>query len=203
MSDNEERQESELLALNAIYPELVDLRNERNEPRKATQHNRKNVNRQPSWRPLELQITLKPNTEEVHVHCRVDLYVKCGDKYPQRAPEQLQIKNVVGLSNVAVEQLEGELVELANELAEKDEESLFMCINKVEDFLNEHNKPAPKSFYDQMLSNKLKQQEEEERLKMELIKREKQKEKELNRVRSKCELFCLSIFNLSKQSSSS
>lgn len=180
MSENEERQESELLALNAIYPELVDLRNERNEPRKATQHNRKNVNRQPTWRPLELQITLKPNIDEAH--CRVDLYVKCGDKYPRQAPEQLAIRNVVGLSNVAVEQLQSELIELANELAEKDEESLFMCISKVEDFLNENNKPAPKSFYDQMLSNKLKQQEEEERLKLQLIEQEKQKEEERNKV---------------------
>lgn len=113
---------------------------------------------------------------------QVDLYVKCGDRYPQQAPEQLQIQNVVGLSNVAIEQLEGELVELANELAEKDEESLFMCISKVEDFLNENNKPAPKSFYDQMLSNKLKQQEEEERLKLELIMKEKERKKELNKV---------------------
>ena len=182
MSDNEERQESELLALNAIYPELIDLRNAA-EQRKATQHNRKNVNRQPSWRPLELQIALKPNIDEVH--CRVDLYVKCGEKYPRQAPEQLQIKNVVGLSNVAVGQLERELVELAKELAEKDEESLFMCISKVEDFLNENNKPAPESFYDQMLSNKLKQQKEEERLKLELIEQERQREEQLNKVRSR------------------
>lgn len=179
MADNEERQESELLALNAIYPELIDLRNEqRTEQRKTTQ--RKHANRQPTWRPLELQITLKPNVEEVHV--QADLYVKCSDRYPQQAPEQLQVKNAVGLSNVAIEQLEGELAELANELAEKDEESLFMCISKVEDFLNENNKPAPKSFYDQMLSNKQKQEEEEKRLKQEQIMKEKERKEELNKV---------------------
>ena len=90
MSDNEERQESELLALNAIYPELNDLRNER-----KIIH-RKNRQQQSTWRPLELQITLKPNSDEdVFVQC--DLFIKCNLKYPQQSPD-LIIKNVVGLS---------------------------------------------------------------------------------------------------------
>ena len=44
------------------------------------------------------------------------------------------------------------------------------------------NKPSPKSFYDQMLSNKLKQEEEENRLKLLEITKEKEKDEELNKV---------------------
>lgn len=184
MSGNEERQESELLALTAIYPELIDLRNEQKNDLKTERKTTHRKNRQPTWRPLEFEITLKPNSENVYV--QLDLYVKCNNKYPKEQPELIQIKNSVGLSNVLIQQILNDLIELTKELAGKDEESLFMMINKVEDFLNENNKPAPKSFYDQMLSNKLKQQKEEERLKLEIITKEKeiekQKEEELNKV---------------------
>lgn len=57
-----------------------------------------------------------------------------------------------------------------------------MFINKVEDYLTEHNKPAAKSFYDQMLSNQLKQKEKEDQLKLEKEKLEKQKEEKLTKV---------------------
>lgn len=174
MTDNEERQELELSSLKAIYPELIDLRNER-----KTHQNRKH-NRQPTWRPLEIQITLKPSSDDGYV--QTDLHVKCSAKYPKQAPDLIEIRNAVGLSNATVEQLEKELIELSNELADKDEESLFMCFSKVEEFLNENNKPPPKSFYDEMLSNQLKQQEEEERLRLEKISKDKQKEEELSKV---------------------
>ena len=49
--------------------EIIDLR----EGIKIKQ-NRKNQ-RQPTWKPLEIQITIKPNTENVHV--QIDLVVKC------------------------------------------------------------------------------------------------------------------------------
>jgi len=178
MTDNEERQELELSSLKHIYPEIIDLRTERKTTHQTTQ-NRRN-NRQPSWRPLDVQITLKPNSENIYV--QVDLHVKCTQKYPKEAPELIEIKNVSGLANSNVQQLENELIELSKDLAEKDEESLFMCISKVEEFLNENNKPPGKSFYDQMLSNQLKQQEEEERLRLAKISEEKKKEEELSKV---------------------
>lgn len=122
MSDNEERQELELEALKAIYPELIDLRNEQ----KIKNHNRK-THRQQTWRPLEILITIKPNEENVYV--QLDLVVRCSNKYPKEAPS-FEFKNLVGIPNAIVQELERELIDLSKELASKDEEGLFMLISK-------------------------------------------------------------------------
>ncbi|XP_074036650.1 eukaryotic translation initiation factor 2 alpha kinase Gcn2 isoform X2 [Leptinotarsa decemlineata] len=148
----EDRQRNELEALQAIYEDLKDLRT------KSAWN---------QWTPLNVSITLTPHqgssgTQEFYV--RVDLHIICNHLYPNSVPK-ISLENPKGLSNTLLSELQEELEKRANKL--KGEEMIFLLSQDVQEFLHKHNKPASKSFYDEMLKLQ-KEREEKERLAKEM-----------------------------------
>uniref|UniRef100_T1IQL0 non-specific serine/threonine protein kinase n=1 Tax=Strigamia maritima TaxID=126957 RepID=T1IQL0_STRMM len=163
----QERQENELQVLQSVFCEdLQDLRE--NDVWKVVP------------RPLELQITLTPQESmsgKRDVHVKVDLHLKCGQFYPEEIPE-LFLKNARGLSNNTLAELTNELIELGNTL--KGEVMILELAQHVQNFLHRHNHPRFNSFYDEMMSNHKKQEEElakvqQKRLQLQKMKEEKQR----------------------------
>nr|XP_023028240.1 eIF-2-alpha kinase GCN2-like [Leptinotarsa decemlineata] len=148
----EDRQRNELEALQAIYEDLKDLRT------KSAWN---------QWTPLNVSITLTPHqgssgTQEFYV--RVDLHIICNHLYPNSVPK-ISLENPKGLSNTLLSELQEKLEKRANKL--KGEEMIFLLSQDVQEFLHKHNKPASKSFYDEMLKLQ-KEREEKERLAKEM-----------------------------------
>ncbi|KAM5129109.1 eIF-2-alpha kinase GCN2 isoform 2-T2 [Mantella aurantiaca] len=158
------RQENELQVLEAIYGEdFTDLR------------------RTSAWKvhqPPEVTLALCPQGIECHV--RLDLWVKCPQKYPDVPPE-IKLKNVKGLSNENVNSLTSSLEELAAQLC--GEVMIYQLADHVQCFLTEHNQPPTKSFHEEMLKNLQKQQEkiamEEQRRIQEIKRKEEQTRNEI------------------------
>lgn len=155
----------ELISLKAIFgDDLRDLRAKNNG----------------KWKPNEVEITLEPLaslSEYREIYVKVDLYVKCGKRYPNVVPDEILLKNAKGLSLVMCQELRLELYKLAKQM--KGEVMIFEFANYVRHFLHKHNHPPPKSFYDEMLSNKMKQEEKrvqeiEKKKEIEKLKKEKQ-----------------------------
>lgn len=186
----EERQEEELLALQAIYPEVEDLREARARwPRDELNQlqpqpgGRPPTGRKWSWRPLEIRMRVKPDFEQCDR--QVDLRVRCGRGYPAERPEQITLAQPVGLSRSAIARLEAELATLSGDCAHKGEEQLFLLIARIKEFLLEcdEQQPPTKSFYDQMLSNRQRQQQEQAKQQQLLKDQAMEKEAEINKVR--------------------
>ncbi|XP_066996679.1 eIF-2-alpha kinase GCN2 [Anabrus simplex] len=156
----QERQENEILALKSIYAQqLQDLREEI----------AWNV-----WRPLDLAITLKPQQGSSglqEVHAQIDLHVTCSENYPEEVPK-ISLKKSKGLSAQQIMQLTAELESLTYK--QKGEVMIFELAQHVERFLHLHNKPGFKSFYEEMLSRKQKQQQLQE-----LVLKQKEDKKRL------------------------
>ena len=149
ISDTIERQIDELSALKAIFgSDLRDLR-------KKAQNGGDVADR---WSPLEVQICLKPLASmsqlDQEVYVQIDLYVKCGKKYPNVIPDDISLKNIKGLSSSVCQTLKNQLYELAKRM--RGEVMIFAMAEHVRQFLHLHNKPPVKSFYDQMISHKTK-----------------------------------------------
>lgn len=162
-------QEDELLSLRAIYGRAVkDLR-------------KRNKNHE--WQPLELEISLEPmaslsNNMEKQVHVSLDLYVKCGRKYPFNFPDDIQLKNVKGISTVLRDQLRAQLIDLAKK--SRGEVMIYLLTDHARTFLHDYNKPRPTSFYDEMITNnlereKIKHLEKEKQLELVKMQEEQQK----------------------------
>lgn len=179
MSETIQRQIDELSALKAIFSnDLRDLRHKMND----------NVN---NWSPIEVEITLKPmiSMSELNKdnYVQLDLYVKCGKRYPNVIPDEILLKNVKGLSAVVCDELRAQLYELAKTL--RGEVMIYEFTDNVRQYLHKHNRPPNKSFYDEMLlrENKLELQKSLELEKqMESIRireeiKRKQLEEELQR----------------------
>lgn len=174
MSDetNEERQDNEFEALQAIYGDAVV-------------DNREAVAWK-IWRPIDLMLTLNPlhNSDIKGIHCSVTLHIKCCPNYPDK-PLSIAIHKMRGLSTENGTQLLSELETLATKLT--GEVCIFQLAQHAQQFLHDHNKPTL-SFYDEMLQQKteqeqlklhdLKVKENEERQKM---KDEIQKRQEILR----------------------
>ncbi|KAF9407225.1 hypothetical protein HW555_012676 [Spodoptera exigua] len=174
MSDetNEERQDNEFEALQAIYGDAVVDNRE--------------VVAWKIWRPIDLMLTLNPlhNSDIKGIHCSVTLHFKCCPNYPDK-PLSIAIHKMRGLSTENGTQLLSELETLAIELT--GEVCIFQLAQHAQQFLHDHNKPTL-SFYDEMLQQKteqeqlklhdLKVKEDEERQKM---KDEIQKRQEILR----------------------
>ncbi|CAG9859480.1 unnamed protein product [Phyllotreta striolata] len=134
---SETRQNNEFGALQAIYfDNLKDLR------KKAAWN---------KWTPLDFSITLGPQqgsagTSEFYV--QVDLHVICNEHYPYSVPK-ISLENGKGLSNALLGELKESLDRKAEEL--KGEEMIFQLSQITQEFLHKHNKPASKSFYEEML----------------------------------------------------
>ncbi|XP_076353947.1 eukaryotic translation initiation factor 2 alpha kinase Gcn2 isoform X2 [Tachypleus tridentatus] len=155
----QERQENELNVLQAIFFDCIkDLRNQ--DVWKV-------------WRPPEVQITLHPQqsmTTGKEVHVQLDLIVRCTENYPNEPPH-FSLKNPVGLSNHAVEELREQLVEISEKL--KGEVMILELAQHVQKYLHLHNTPRYQSFYDEMLSNKKHLEEKQ----AEALERQKERQK--------------------------
>ncbi|XP_056630081.1 eIF-2-alpha kinase GCN2 [Diorhabda sublineata] len=143
----ETRQKNELEALQAIYNEnLRDLR------RKGAWN---------SWVPLNVSITLTPQQGSIgttEIYVQVDLHIKCDEKYPDSVPK-VELENCKGLPHTVLFTLTECLEHKATEL--KGEEMIFQLSQFVEEFLHKHNKPASKSFYEEMLERRREQEMKE------------------------------------------
>lgn len=211
--NNKQRQEEELFALKSIYPELIDLRDvkpnkrpsyalpemtfaqavmtsssvpaNRSPTTSASPRNRKKEsNNRLAWRPIEICMTITSDSDEPNNSGKLDLYVKCGADYPLKKPQQVRLHNSGGLSNASMARLDKDVSEIVDECARKGEEVLFMIIGRVKEFLMENDRSTVcQSFYDQMLSNQQKQQEQMEREEQERLNIEKEKQVEMNKVR--------------------
>ncbi|XP_004422047.1 PREDICTED: eukaryotic translation initiation factor 2-alpha kinase 4 [Ceratotherium simum simum] len=155
-----QRQDHELQALEAIYgADFQDLRPDACGSVKE---------------PPEINLVLYPQGltgEEVYV--KVDLRVKCPPTYPDVVPE-IELKNAKGLSNESVNLLKSRLEEVAKKHC--GEVMIFELAYHVQSFLNEHNKPPPKSFHEEMLERRA--QEEQQRL----LEAERKKEQEQREI---------------------
>nr|XP_049704467.1 eIF-2-alpha kinase GCN2 isoform X3 [Helicoverpa armigera] len=152
MSDetNEERQDNELAALQAIYGDAVVDNRE--------------VVAWKIWRPNDLMLTLNPlhNSDIKGVHCSVTLHFKCCANYPDK-PLCIAIHKMRGLSTDNAMQLLAELEDLAKKLC--GEVCIFQLAQHAQQFLHDHNKPTL-SFYEEMV----KQKNEQEQLKLHDLK---------------------------------
>lgn len=181
MESPQERQENEIQALKAIFvEELKDLR-----------HNDAwNI-----WRPLDIIITLTPqqgSSGRHEVHAQVDLHVTCSEKYPEEVPT-LILERSKGLSAAVLHQLKTELENLAQKL--KGEVMVFELAQHVQKFLHLHNKPAFKSFYEEMVTRqheqrqhqqlalKMKEDRQRQELQGEIMRRQEALREELRRHR--------------------
>jgi hypothetical protein len=211
---NEQRQEEELLAVQSIYPEVIDLRDLKPNKRPsyalhepsfaqalttttATKQTVSNVTGISSpntartrrkdvgkgvWRPIEICMTIASDSNEPEDDRKVDLYVRCGVHYPFQKPDCVRLHNSAGLSNAAMSEVEKDLTVIVDDCARKGEEALFMIIGRVKQFLLEYDRPDIPSFYDQMLCNRQKQQEQMQKEEEERISLQKEKQVEMNKV---------------------
>eukprot|EP00058_Branchiostoma_floridae_P027964 XP_002613455.1 hypothetical protein BRAFLDRAFT_71943 [Branchiostoma floridae] len=162
----EERQENEVELLSAVYvDDFKDLRD------------------QDAWkikRAPEVCLTLVPQ-QSMHgtadVYAKVDLHIKCPPNYPDVEPE-LDLKNSKGLSDDNLRQLKHELHKMAQQ--NLGEVMLLDLAQHVQTFLHAHNKPPRGSFYEEMMSNKRRQEEKvarEIQKKLDVQKRIQEKER--------------------------
>lgn len=77
-----------------------------------------------------------------------------------------------GLSDVQINELTNELNTLANNL--KGEVMIFELIEAIRSYLHKHNKPPAGSFYDQMLLEKMKRNEEMSQMQQQRLNQEQQ-----------------------------
>ncbi|XP_074662114.1 eIF-2-alpha kinase GCN2-like [Tubulanus polymorphus] len=131
-------------------------------------------------RPPEIKLALTP-LQSMHVHsevyAKIDLIIRCTARYPDEVPAIL-LENPKGLSKQTVSKLHKDLVEVANQC--KGQEMMYDLAHHVQNYLHEHNKPAPKSFYEEMMTNKRNQEEKlakEEQKKRELLKKKEEKDR--------------------------
>ncbi|KAJ8714211.1 hypothetical protein PYW08_007831 [Mythimna loreyi] len=155
---NEERQDNELAALQAIYGDAVV-------------DNREAVAWK-IWRPLDLMLTLNPlhNSDIKGIHCSVTLHFKCCPNYPDK-PLNVQIHKMRGLSKENGTKLLTELEELSKTLC--GEVCIFQLAQHAQQFLHDYNIPTL-SFYDEML----KQKNEQEQLKLHDLKVKENEERQ-------------------------
>ncbi|GAB6026062.1 hypothetical protein CHUAL_012266 [Chamberlinius hualienensis] len=136
-------------------------------------------------RPLEVILTLYPQQSQGgsgKVNCQIDLEVKCSHLYPNVAP-RLALKNPKGLSKQAVGELQTELLSLSQQLS--GEVMILELAQHVQKWLHVHNQaPRYPSFYDEMLFNQRKKEEETELLRTQELQWKKQ---EAERIRKTIE----------------
>ncbi len=132
-------------------------------------------------RPPELLIQLKPqeSQDQTEAHVSVDLYIKCADDYPEKAP-YIEIRNAKGLADLQVATLHEDVLGLSRKLV--GEEMIYELCQHVQKTLHSCNQPPAQSFYEQMLRNKQQKQEQlaqEEQRKVAILRRKEEKQKQL------------------------
>ncbi|GAU88418.1 hypothetical protein RvY_01123 [Ramazzottius varieornatus] len=156
----EQRQENEVLALQAIFgTSVIDAR------------------KGDVWkvrRPPEVHLFLLPqeSQDRKDAHVSITLCVKCGEQYPYIAPG-ITFRDPKGLSDASVKQLTEEVKKLAHTMI--GQEMLYSLAEYVQQFLYTRNNPASKSFHEQMLTQKQRDAEKTECEKRRLMEATRQK----------------------------
>lgn len=145
------------------------------------------------WEGSHLKIKLEPQrgSRVSQAFCKVILCIKCPKNYPKVTPI-VTLEGTKGLSNTDKEILLNQLKKEAYAL--KGEVMIFELCQLVQSFLHERNIPPKGSFYDEMLANKQKRDQDEltqkkereeklrQQLQDEVLKRKEQIRKE-HRIR--------------------
>ncbi|CAG2212086.1 EIF2AK4 [Mytilus edulis] len=165
-----QRQEEEWQVLQAVYmDDVVDLR------------------KKVAWkveRPLHICLILKQQQSEsvagtTDSDSMIHMVIKCPNKYPDLVPE-ISLENSKGLSNEQIAVLNTELIERAKSMV--GEVMVLELAQHVQTFLRDNYKGPQKSFYEEMLSNQLKQQEKlkiRTTKRLDFLKRKEEKERQL------------------------
>ncbi|XP_067942850.1 eIF-2-alpha kinase GCN2-like [Watersipora subatra] len=166
-------QEDELQAITAIYHDVVDLRE--NDVWKVN-------------RPPEVLVECSPQSSDStgaagENYVSLKLKITLARLYPDECPS-LEVLEPVGLSDKQIQELKCKLKDLSNQLL--GQEMMFELVACTQSFLYANNKPPPKSFYDQMISNNQREVEErnrqaEEHMKLRQIEEELEIEAELEK----------------------
>ncbi|KAF7284929.1 hypothetical protein GWI33_017408 [Rhynchophorus ferrugineus] len=128
------------------------------------------------WTPLNLSISLMPqqgSSGNKDIYVQLDLHIICSDDYPLKRPKIL-LENEKGMSQASLLTLHQELEEKAR--VREGTEMIFELCQHIREFLHSHNKPAMKSFYDEML------QKQEEKKLQELQQKQLEKEHVMKEV---------------------
>lgn len=90
---------------------------------------------------------IKPKgvTKEDEIFCTVSLVVTCRARYPE-VPPSISLEDVRGLTETKSKELLELLNDKATEQSAKPDVCLFQLIERIELFLEEHNKPLPNLF---------------------------------------------------------
>lgn len=139
-----------------------------------------------NWKPLNFRIALTPlqgsyGPSEIYV--RISLRVICSAKYP-KVPPKVTLELAKGLSDLMIEDLQKKLAAQCEEL--KGNEMIYELAQTAQSFLHTHNKPPSGSFYEEMLQQRNKRdqerkhsQEMRQSLEQKAIKDEIEKRKEI------------------------
>ncbi|XP_038072297.1 eIF-2-alpha kinase GCN2-like isoform X2 [Patiria miniata] len=111
-----------------------------------------------------------------NAHVTVDMRVTCPPRYPEVLPD-IVFEREKGLSTDKLKHLSKEINSMAKKL--KGEVMILELAQHVQAFLHAHNVPGYKSFYEEMMSNKKKEQEKEAK--------EREKQQQLQRKREEKE----------------
>ncbi|KAI8044028.1 hypothetical protein M5D96_000177 [Drosophila gunungcola] len=112
------------------------------------------------WKPTDIRIQLTPlrdSSNGLEAYVGTKLHVTCPSKYP-KLPPKISLEESKGMSDQLLEALRNRLQTQSQEL--RGEVMIYELAQTVQAFLLEHNKPPQGSFYDQMLQDKQKRDQE-------------------------------------------
>ncbi|KAH8293934.1 hypothetical protein KR054_006754 [Drosophila jambulina] len=168
-----ERQTQELEVIKAIFGgDVEDLRPQTNAA---------------VWKPTDIKILLTPlrdSSNGLEAYVCTKLHVTCPSKYP-KVPPKIMLEESKGMSDQLLEALLNQLQAQSQEL--RGEVMIYELAQTVQAFLLEHNKPPKGSFYDQMLQDK--QKREQELLDMQRQRESLQRQTLMDEVERRKEMF--------------
>ncbi|XP_055902335.1 eIF-2-alpha kinase GCN2 [Eupeodes corollae] len=113
------------------------------------------------WKPPDIRILLTPlrdSSGNGEAYVRTKLRIICPAKYP-KLPPKISLEETKGISDSLIDELLKMLHQQSVEL--RGEVMIFELAQTVQAFLLKHNKPPRGSFYDEMVQEKQKREQEE------------------------------------------
>ncbi|EDW27954.1 GL27249 [Drosophila persimilis] len=140
------------------------------------------------WKPTDIKILLTPLRDSSNGHTQAyvctKLHVTCPSKYPKITPK-IALEESKGMSDQLLDALRSQLKAQSEEL--RGEVMIYELAQTVQAFLLQHNKPPKGSFYDQMLQDK--QKREQELLDKKIQKETLQRQTLIDEVERRKEMF--------------